>query len=152
MTARTAVFSGKTPAEGRGQILGWDAATLRPLDVVCVPARRPSVNKWYDRTGDFMRNGYSFGIGMLAMILGLGIPCRADQAPTVSALKSMIEDDWKAVCNYSRPTTVWTITCSVALNCTTTCPSVATGAGTQTGSCPGNPSGDSPVTPSAGCP
>jgi hypothetical protein len=56
------------------------------------------------------------------------------------------------VCNYSRPTTIWTITCSISITCVTTCTSVVSGTGTQTGSCPGNPSGNCPVTPPAGCP
>jgi hypothetical protein len=58
-----------------------------------------------------------------------------------------------ATCNYSRPTTRNQITCTTSITCATTCVSVAVGPGTpRTGSCPGNPSGNCPVSTPTGCP
>lgn len=50
-------------------------------------------------------------------------------------------------CVYSRPTTIWTITCSISITCVDTCTSTVTGTGTQTGTCPGNNSGFCPIVP-----
>lgn len=42
-----------------------------------------------------MRIVYTLGIGMLAMVFGWGSLSRAENAPTVSSLKSTIEDGWQ---------------------------------------------------------
>src|SRR5205085_1001111 len=54
-------------------------------------------------------------------------------------------------CYYSRPTTTVTSTCCIGIFCGVTCTTTRTPGPTQTGSCPGNPSGNCAVSPGPGC-